>query len=89
MISCVGYNSKLGISLDTLLLFRGFEEESYLLQINDYVKFHVILLCSLKGFSQNMQNIVDNFEMRGLFGHGNQKNIFTKRESRQLKLLSL
>jgi hypothetical protein len=89
MISCVGYNSKLGISLDTQLLFRGFEEESYLLQINDYVKFHVILLCSLKIFSQNMQNIVDNFEMRGLFGHGNQKNIFTKRESRQLELLSL
>ena len=89
MLSCVGYNSNLGISLDTQLLFRGFEEESYLLQINDYVKFHVILLCSLKGFSQNMQNIVDNFEVRGLLGHGNQKNIIAKRESRQFKLLSL
>lgn len=82
-------NSKLGISLDSQLLFRDFEEESYLLQINDYVKFHVILLCSLKGFSQNMQNIVDYFEVRGLFGHGNQKNIFAKRECRQFKLLSL
>jgi hypothetical protein len=42
-ISCVGHNSKLGISLDSQLLFRGFEEECYLLQIDEYVKFHVIL----------------------------------------------
>jgi thiamine phosphate synthase YjbQ (UPF0047 family) len=34
-ISCIGHNSKLGISLDSQLLFRGFEEECYLLQIND------------------------------------------------------
>ena len=38
-----GHKSKLGISLDCQLLFRDYEEESYLLQINDYDKFHIIL----------------------------------------------
>ena len=38
-----GHKSKLGISLDCQLLFRDYEEECYLLQINDYDKFHVIL----------------------------------------------
>jgi hypothetical protein len=39
-----GINRNWKISLDCQLLFRDYEEECYLLQINDYVKFHVILL---------------------------------------------
>ena len=40
----LGHKSKLGILLDSQLLFRGYEEECYLLQIDDFDKFHVILL---------------------------------------------